>query len=66
VVCPLTTKAKGYAFEVPTKLGGQQGAVLADRVKNVDWVARRATRVGSLPPEIVDRVATIAASLIGA
>ncbi len=39
--CPLTTQIKGYPFEV--LLGGSRlGAVLADQVKSLDWMARKA------------------------
>ena len=37
VCCPLTTKVKGYPFEVLTDMDGQDGAVLADQVKSLDW-----------------------------
>ncbi len=41
VCCLLTTKIKGYTFEVP--VGGKgEAAVLADQVKNLDWRARQA------------------------
>ena len=39
--CPLTTKRKGYPFEVPID-GIRESAVLADQVKSLDWRARRA------------------------
>jgi len=38
--------------------------VLADHVKSVDWVARKAERAGTLPDDIVDRVAAIVAALV--
>ena len=47
VCCPLTTRIKGYPFEVV--LASQPGsAVLSDRVKSLDWRARRATRKGNV------------------
>jgi mRNA interferase MazF len=64
LVCPLTTKVKGYPFEVPTTIRYRLGAVLADHVKSVDWIARKAERVGTLPDDIVDRVAAIVAALV--
>jgi len=64
LVCLLTTKVKGYPFEVPTTIRDRLGAVLADHVKSVDWVARKAERVGTLPDDIVDRVAAIVAALV--
>ncbi len=39
--CPLTTKRKGYPFEVPIS-DARGSAVLADQVKSLDWRARRA------------------------
>ncbi|MDQ3540287.1 MAG: type II toxin-antitoxin system PemK/MazF family toxin, partial [Chloroflexota bacterium] len=43
VCCPMTTRAKGYPFEVAVA-GSQPGVVLADQVKSLDWRVRRATR----------------------
>lgn len=65
IVCPFTTKVKGYPFEVVTQLRQQRGAILADHVKNVDWAARRAERITGVSPEIVARVAAIVAALVG-
>ena len=39
--CPMTTKIKGYPFEV-LLTGARSGAVLADQVKSLDWVERKA------------------------
>lgn len=40
IVVPITSKVKNYPFEV--KLEGEKikGVILADAVKNLDWVAR--------------------------
>jgi mRNA interferase MazF len=43
--CPLTTKLKGYPFEVPLA-GKPASAVLSDQVKSLDWRTRRATKKG--------------------
>ena len=41
--CPMTTKIKGYPFEVLiTEKDGEKSAVLSDQVKSLDWVQRRA------------------------
>ncbi|MGO4127342.1 endoribonuclease MazF [Inquilinus sp. YAF38] len=45
VACPMTTKLKGYPFEVPVA-GGVPSAVLADQVKSLDWRARGAVFKG--------------------
>lgn len=39
--CPMTTKIKGYPFEV--QIGASRAsAVLADQLKSLDWVERKA------------------------
>ena len=43
VCCPITTRIKGYPFEV--RLAGEPASVvLADQVKSLEWRARQATR----------------------
>jgi mRNA interferase MazF len=43
VMCPITTQAKGYPFEVAIASGGPiSGVILADQVKSLDWQARNA------------------------
>ena len=44
VCCPLTTRIKGYPFEVRTAIDGVDSAVLADQVRSLDWRVRRARR----------------------
>lgn len=46
LICvPLTTRIKGYTFEVPIA-GTPASVALADHVKSFDWRARAATRKG--------------------
>jgi mRNA interferase MazF len=61
LVCPITTIAKGYPFEVQVPEGiGVSGVVLADQLKSLDWRARGAEYIGKVPSnvmsEIVDRI----------
>lgn len=57
IVCPITSKVKGYPFEVELPQGSQiKGVVLSDQIKSLDWGARRAKVVSSAPLAIVDRV----------
>lgn len=61
LVCPITTIAKGYPFEVQVPEGiGVSGVVLADQLKSLDWCAREAKYIGKVPSnvmsEIVDRI----------
>jgi mRNA interferase MazF len=49
--CPITSRVKGYPFEVPLPLTGEvSGVVLADQVRSLDWKARKASYAGTLPP----------------
>jgi len=45
--CPLTTKIKGYAFEVAINQN-PPSAVLADQIKSLDWRARKAQPKGKV------------------
>src|SRR3989337_3068922 len=50
--CPVTSRVKGYAFEVPLPAGlGVEGVVLSDHVKSFDWREGRAERAGKVPDE---------------
>lgn len=45
ICCPMTTRIKGYPFEV--RIAGSTSSVaLADQLKSLDWRARRAARKG--------------------
>jgi mRNA interferase MazF len=45
VCCPVTTRIKGYPFEVALS-GSPPSVALADQVKSFDWRRRAATRKG--------------------
>jgi mRNA interferase MazF len=42
IVCPITSKFKGYPFEVQINGEKINGVVLSDQVKNLDWKTRNA------------------------
>lgn len=65
IICPVTSRAKGYRFEVPVAVGDISGVILADQVRNLDWRARRSQLIAPAPVETVDAVARIIAALIG-
>jgi mRNA interferase MazF len=53
ILCPITNQIKGYPFEVVLPSGlAVTGAILSDQVKSLDWRARNATFICSLPPAI--------------
>jgi mRNA interferase MazF len=47
--CPMTTQVKGYPFEVILS-GSRPSAVLADQVKILDWLRRKAKYKGKARP----------------
>lgn len=52
--CPVTSQVKGYPFEVLLPEGlGVEGAILSDQIKSLDWRARKARRIGHLPPDVL-------------
>jgi mRNA interferase MazF len=53
--CPLTTKLKGYPFEVVINQE-PPSAILADQIKNLDWRARKAKRKGKVTPLVLAEV----------
>ena len=57
LMCPVTSRAKGYPFEValPTDLD-VTGVILADQIKSLDWRVRRAEIACRAPKSVIDEV----------
>lgn len=53
ICCPMSTKIKGYPFEVLTDMGGQDCVVLSDQVKSLDWKIRRARKKGAVSESVM-------------
>lgn len=62
--CPVTTKLKGYPFEVGLA-GSKPSAALADQVKSVDWRARQARMKGRVSDQELVEIRGKARALIG-
>ncbi|MBD2482839.1 endoribonuclease MazF [Planktothrix sp. FACHB-1365] len=57
LVCPITSRVKGYPFEVAIPEGlAVSGVVLADQIKSFDWQARQADFACKIPPEVLIEV----------
>lgn len=65
VCCPLTTRIKGYPFEVRIS-GSMPSVALADQVKSLDWRVRRATRKGRVEAMELAEARLKARAVIGA
>jgi mRNA interferase MazF len=54
LLCPITSRIKGYPFEVRIPDGlPTEGVILSDQVKSLDWRARRAAPICPLPQSTV-------------
>ncbi len=57
VFCPITSKIKGFPWEVPVPTGlAVIGVVLSDQVKNLDWRARKAEFICKIPSSTLEEV----------
>ncbi len=66
LVCPITSKIKGWSFEV--ELPAQMhtyGVVLADQLRSVDCRVRKAKFVKEAPLELVEQVLGKLNTLVG-
>lgn len=62
--CPLTTKSKGYPFEVLVA-GETESFALADQVKSLDWRSRGAKQKGRATHAELSSIRAKARALIG-
>ena len=62
--CPMTTQIKGYPFEVLVS-GKPPSAALADQVKSLDWVVRKAKKKAKATPEEMAEVRAKVLALVG-
>ncbi len=65
LACPITSKIKGYAFELRLPPGSTvDGVVLVDHVKNQDWQARNIERADAVTAQFADEVADLVDALM--
>jgi mRNA interferase MazF len=66
LVCPITSKIKGFNLEVVLPDGlNTTGVILAFQLKTVDWVESQIKYVESVPAETMEEVASKLHTLIG-
>ena len=57
LVCPITSRVKGYPFEVAVRGVDQMaGVILVDQLRSLDWRARRAEPAGKAPAQVMAEV----------
>jgi mRNA interferase MazF len=65
-VCPITSKIKGYPFEVLLPPGlPVHGVILCEHVRSMDWRVRNAVLIGRAPDDVLLKVREIVGSIAG-
>jgi mRNA interferase MazF len=65
LICvPVTTKVKGYPFEVPIK-GSRDSVALIDHVRSIDWRGRGATKKGNASAAELEEIRVKLRALVG-
>lgn len=63
IFCPITSKIKGYPFEVAVIGKKISGVVLSDQVKSLDWKARKVKFIekvnASVLKEVISKITVI-------
>ena len=66
VCLPITSKVKGYPFEVPLPKGLEvEGVILSDQIKNLDYVARDVSFICKASHEVLVKVQKNVLALVG-
>ena len=56
IMCPITSVAKGYPFEVLVKDKKLSGVILSDHVRSLDWKARNVKLICKAKPKVITEV----------
>lgn len=65
LACPITSRAKGYPFEIVLPDGlAVSGVILADQIKSLDWKVRRAAFASTTDDNVLNEVVSLVLPLI--
>lgn len=64
IACPITSKVKGYPFEVRIQAKKIDGVIIADQVKNLDWQARKVSFAEKAPDLAVSQTQELLEALV--
>ena len=56
LTCPITSKVKGYPFEVAVNSSRVRGVILADQVRSLDWRSRQFTFIERASTDALEAV----------
>jgi mRNA interferase MazF len=56
-VCPITSKVKGFSFEVPlTEATQTQGVILIHHLRSIDWKTRKIKLIEKAPVTVIEEI----------
>ncbi len=56
-VCPITSKVKGFNFEVPlTEATQTQGVILIHHLRSIDWKTRKIKLIEKAPLTVIEEI----------
>ena len=64
LVCPITSKGKGYLFEVAYTGKKIKGFILVDQIRSMDWFARKPRLLEKCSKDNLMQIKLLVASLI--
>jgi mRNA interferase MazF len=65
LLCPITSRVKGYPFEVQLPEDVEvQGVVLCDQIKSLDWQARKIKFIETLSSTTLEEILSKAMTLL--
>ncbi len=56
VCCPITSKSKGYPFEVKVVVEEKLGVILSDQIHTIDWGQRNVRFIKEVPVSVLQEV----------
>lgn len=65
IMCPITSKQKGYPFEVLVNDKKILGVILSDQVRSLDWKVRNVKFIAKAKAEVIQEVQAKVTLLIG-
>ena len=66
LACPVTSRIKGYPFEVPLPADlAVSGVILVDQIKSLDWTVRKAEFASKTTAAVLEDVLALVLPLIG-
>jgi len=56
LACPITSRTKGYPFEVYCRGNKIDGVILSDQIKSIDWTKRKMQFIEKASPAVMNEV----------